>query len=99
MAIDENQLQFLLDRAAISDVLIRYATGVDTRDWPLLRSCFTDEIETGRLKVLLPKYEPRPEPIHAIYPSRRFVPQKTRVMIDFLEQRFALDPTINPPKG
>jgi 3-phenylpropionate/cinnamic acid dioxygenase small subunit len=46
MAIDENKLQFLLDRAAISDVLIRYATGVDTRDWPLLRSCFTDEIET-----------------------------------------------------
>jgi DNA-binding transcriptional LysR family regulator len=57
---------------------------------------FTDEIETGRLKVLLDKYEPRPEPIHAIYPSRRFVPQKTRVMIDFLEQRFAIDPTINP---
>jgi 3-phenylpropionate/cinnamic acid dioxygenase small subunit len=39
-------LQFLLDRAAISDVQLRYATGVDTRDWPLLRSCFTDEIET-----------------------------------------------------
>ena len=37
MAIDENKLQFLLDRAAISDVQLRYATGVDTRDWPLLR--------------------------------------------------------------
>lgn len=60
---------------------------------------FTDEIETGLLKVLLPDYEPRPEPIHAIYPSRRFVPQKTRVMIDFLEQRFARDPTINPRGG
>jgi hypothetical protein len=47
MAIDQSQLQLLLDRAAISDVLLRYATGVDTRDWPLLRSCFTDEIETG----------------------------------------------------
>ena len=47
MAIDENQLQFLLDRAAISDVQLRYATSVDTRDWPLLRTCFTDEIETG----------------------------------------------------
>jgi DNA-binding transcriptional LysR family regulator len=57
---------------------------------------FTDEIETGRLHVLLKPYEPRPEPIHAIYPSKRFVPQKTRVMIDFLEQRFAMDPTINP---
>ena len=46
MAIDEDQLQFLLDRAAISDVQLRYATGVDTRDWRLFRSCFTDEIET-----------------------------------------------------
>lgn len=46
MAIDQNQLQFLLDRAAISDVQLRYATGVDMRDWPLYRSCFTDEIDT-----------------------------------------------------
>ena len=56
----------------------------------------TDEIETGRLTVLLDGYEPKPEPIHAVYPSRRFVPQKTRVMIDFLEQRFAMDPNLNP---
>jgi len=60
---------------------------------------FTDEIETGRLKVLLAVYEPKPEPIHAIHPSRRFVPQKTRVMIDFLEARFARDPKVNPPKA
>lgn len=46
MAIDEDKLQFLLDRTAISDVQLRYATGVDTRDWRLFRSCFTDEIET-----------------------------------------------------
>jgi DNA-binding transcriptional LysR family regulator len=60
---------------------------------------FTDEIKAGRLVVLLDKYEASPEPIHAIYPSRRFVPQKTRVMIDFLEQRFAMDPTINPRRA
>jgi DNA-binding transcriptional LysR family regulator len=57
---------------------------------------FTDEIETGRLVVLLDGYEPKPEPIHAVYPSRRFVPQKTRAMIDFLEQRFAMDPKLSP---
>ncbi len=45
MAIGEDNLQCLLDRTAISDVQLRYATGVDTRDWPLFRSCFTDEIE------------------------------------------------------
>src|ERR1700676_5251970 len=57
---------------------------------------FTDELDTGRLVVPLDGYEPKPEPIHAVYPSRRFVPQKTRVMIDFLEQRFAMDPKLNP---
>jgi DNA-binding transcriptional LysR family regulator len=56
---------------------------------------FTDEIENGRLVALLDGYEPKPEPIHAVYPSRRFVPQKTRAMIDFLEQRFAMDPKLS----
>jgi hypothetical protein len=46
MPIDEDKLQSLLDRAAISDVQLRYATAVDTRYWPLFRSCFIDEIET-----------------------------------------------------
>lgn len=31
------------DRLAITDVLVRYATGIDSRDWPLFRSCFTDD--------------------------------------------------------
>ena len=29
----------------ISVVLIRYATGIDTKDWELLRTCFTDDCE------------------------------------------------------
>lgn len=35
----------LQDRAEISDVQLRYATGTDSHDWELFRSCFTDEIE------------------------------------------------------
>lgn len=35
----------LSDRADISDVQFRYATGTDSRDWGLFRSCFTDEVE------------------------------------------------------
>ncbi|AMO61477.1 bile acid 7-alpha dehydratase [Mycolicibacterium phlei] len=31
------------DRDDIIDVLVRYATGIDSRDWDLLRSCFTDD--------------------------------------------------------
>jgi 3-phenylpropionate/cinnamic acid dioxygenase small subunit len=30
-------------RQDVADVLVRYATGIDRRDWPLLRSCFTDD--------------------------------------------------------
>lgn len=45
MSIDETRLQRLWDRAEISDVQLRYATGTDSRDWKLFRSCFTDEVE------------------------------------------------------
>ncbi|KHO20184.1 polyketide cyclase [Mycolicibacterium setense] len=31
------------DREVIVDVLIRYATGIDRRDWPLFRTAFTDD--------------------------------------------------------
>ena len=36
-------LRQLLDRAAIQDVLLRYARGVDRRDLDLVASCFTPD--------------------------------------------------------
>ena len=30
-------------RADVADVLVRYATGIDRRDWDLFRSCFTPD--------------------------------------------------------
>lgn len=41
----ETRLRQLLDRADISAVQLRYATGTDAHDWQLFRSCFTDEVE------------------------------------------------------
>ena len=32
-------------RDAVTDVLVRYASGIDGRDWPLLRTCFTDDCD------------------------------------------------------
>jgi 3-phenylpropionate/cinnamic acid dioxygenase small subunit len=29
----------------VGEVLIRYATGIDRRDWDLFRTCFTDDVE------------------------------------------------------
>ncbi len=49
--MDDAKLQLLLDRAEISDVQLRYATGLDSRDWLLFRSCFTNEIETDFTSV------------------------------------------------
>ena len=34
-----------LQRQAVTDLLVRYATGIDSRDWALLRSCFTDDCD------------------------------------------------------
>jgi 3-phenylpropionate/cinnamic acid dioxygenase small subunit len=31
-------------RVDVTEVLIRYATAIDRRDWALLRSCFTDDL-------------------------------------------------------
>lgn len=56
---------------------------------------FADEINTGRVKVLLKKFEPKPLPMHVVYPSRRFVPLKVRAMIDHLTHEFALAPKLS----
>ena len=33
------------DRQDIADILLRYATGIDRRDWPLFRTVFTDDCQ------------------------------------------------------
>jgi 3-phenylpropionate/cinnamic acid dioxygenase small subunit len=33
------------DRQDITDVLLRYATGIDRRDWPLFRTVFADDCQ------------------------------------------------------
>jgi hypothetical protein len=43
--VDERLLQRLIDRQAIVDVVVQYATGVDRRDWELFAACFTDPCE------------------------------------------------------
>jgi hypothetical protein len=49
--MEDARLQLLIDRAEISDVQLRYATGLDSRDWMLFRSCFADDIETDFTSV------------------------------------------------
>lgn len=56
---------------------------------------FTDEITSGRVRIILHEYEPSALPIHAVYPSRRQVSAKVRAMIDFLGRAFAADPLLS----
>lgn len=52
--MSDSELRMLLDRAQISDVVHRYATGLDMRDWRLYRSIFLDEIEMDFESVGIP---------------------------------------------
>jgi hypothetical protein len=40
----EQQVRYLLDRAEIADVMGRYCLGMDLRDWPMYRSCWTQDV-------------------------------------------------------
>lgn len=53
------------------------------------------EFETGRLVELLAAWEAPPLPIHAVYPTRRFVAPKVRAMVDFLAEEFGADRQLN----
>ncbi len=44
-------------------------------------------IKAGRLKVILADYKPTTYDIHAVYPERKFVPQKVKQMIEFLAEK------------
>lgn len=47
MSQDTSDLQRLLDRAAIQDVIVRYFMGIDAADHEQVRSCFTDDVRAA----------------------------------------------------
>ena len=49
-----------------------------------------NEYKQGQLKSILNQYKPTPLEVHAIYPERRFVPQKVRCFIDYLKTSLQL---------
>ena len=51
------------------------------------------ELHEGKLKVILPHYRASKDVgLHAVYPSRRFLPAKVRVFIDFLAKLYGPSP-------
>ncbi len=51
---------------------------------PLLPSVIKSDVDAGRLVRLLPKVESEPLVFSLVYPSRHQVPQRTRVLIDYI---------------
>lgn len=56
-----------------------------------LQPCYLVQplLDSGELLAVLPEWRPVSMGIHALYPSRRQLPQAMRVLLDFLQQRFA----------
>jgi DNA-binding transcriptional LysR family regulator len=50
---------------------------------------FTDELETGKVRVILREWQVPGIPVHIIYPSRRYLSPRVRVVMDFLLREFA----------
>jgi DNA-binding transcriptional LysR family regulator len=46
-------------------------------------------LRSGALVELMPEYQVLTLGIHAVYPSRKHLPVKTRRMVDFLIEAFA----------
>jgi len=51
------------------------------------------ELRDGRLRIILPEYRASKDVgLHAVYPSRRFLPAKVRVFIDYLAALYGTSP-------
>ena len=46
-----------------------------------------DDLRAGRLVPILPEWRGQAFGIHLVYPSRRFLPPKMRVLLAFLAER------------
>ena len=48
----------------------------------------TRDLLENRLQVVLPAYQPTGLDIYAVYPSRRNMPGRVRLFLEFLRERF-----------
>jgi DNA-binding transcriptional LysR family regulator len=53
-----------------------------------------EDVEAGRLQVVMPAYAPARFPLTVVYPSRRNLPPRVRTVIEFLCQLVQADPAM-----
>jgi len=56
-----------------------------------------DLIDTGDLIRLLPNWEMLPQQAHLVYPSRKYQPQRTRALLQFMTERIPKLPGFHAP--
>ena len=56
-----------------------------------------DLIDTGDLIRLLPNWEMMPQQVHLVYPSRKYQPQRTRALLQFMAERIPNLPGFHAP--
>jgi DNA-binding transcriptional LysR family regulator len=54
-----------------------------------------EDIQRGRLQALMPEFPPLRFPLSVVYPSRRNLPLRTRVVIEFLTELMRADPAMS----
>lgn len=56
---------------------------------------FRTELVDGTVRIVLQDFEPVALPVHAVYPSRRFVPAKVHAVVEFFAEEFRRDPSLS----
>ena len=57
----------------------------------LLSYQVASEVESGRLQLLLPEFDPAPYPVHILHREGRHASVKVRAFIDLLAERLRAD--------
>ncbi len=56
---------------------------------------FAEELLTGQVRAVLHEWQPPRIGLNAVYPSRRYLPRRTRAVIDFLVDELRLEPVLS----
>jgi 3-phenylpropionate/cinnamic acid dioxygenase small subunit len=85
--MDSQKLQELADRLEIDDLLTRYATAVDNKDWDLFRTCFTpdafiDYTAAGGIKGKLPEIAAWLAEVLPAFPMTQHIVANRDVVVD-----------------
>jgi 3-phenylpropionate/cinnamic acid dioxygenase small subunit len=80
-------LHDVVDRLAIDDLLTRYATAVDTKDWALYATCFTadaliDYTAAGGIRGRLPEVRAWLAEVMASFPMTQHIVANRMIVVD-----------------